>query len=80
MDHATVVVSGTKIADEICTRRSEVWLMIPQFRSLGVDIAGHPATGYQLRTVPDLLLPEILGPLIVFRTATNASLSHRKAG
>ena len=25
MDHATVVVSGTKIADEIGTSRSEVW-------------------------------------------------------
>lgn len=33
-------------------------------RSLGVDVAGHPATGYQLRAVPDLLLPEILEPLL----------------
>jgi BirA family biotin operon repressor/biotin-[acetyl-CoA-carboxylase] ligase len=31
---------------------------------LGVDVAGHPATGYQLRSVPDLLLPEILRPLL----------------
>jgi BirA family biotin operon repressor/biotin-[acetyl-CoA-carboxylase] ligase len=29
-----------------------------------VDVAGHPATGYQLRSVPDLLLPEILRPLL----------------
>jgi BirA family biotin operon repressor/biotin-[acetyl-CoA-carboxylase] ligase len=29
-----------------------------------VDVAGHPATGYQLRSVPDLLLPEILQRLI----------------
>jgi len=27
-------------------------------------VAGHPATGYQLRSVPDLLLPEILRPLL----------------
>jgi len=27
-------------------------------------VAGHPATGYQLKSVPDLLLPEILGPLL----------------
>ena len=32
--------------------------------ALGVDVAGHPATGYQLRSVPDLLLPEILNPLL----------------
>ncbi|MGO9404227.1 MAG: biotin--[acetyl-CoA-carboxylase] ligase [Terriglobales bacterium] len=62
MDHAIVVVSGTKIAEEIGTSRSEVWRMIQQLRGLGVDVAGHPATGYQLRAVPDLLLPEMLAP------------------
>lgn len=60
MDHATVVVSGTKIAEEIGITRSEVWRLIQQLRSLNVDIPGHPATGYQLRTVPDLLLPDFL--------------------
>src|SRR5256885_11015341 len=55
--HATVVASGTKIAEEIGTSRSEVWRLIQQLRGLGVDVAGHPATGYQLRAVPDLLLP-----------------------
>lgn len=60
MEHATVVVSGTKIAQEISSSRSEVWRLIQQLRGLGVDVAGHPATGYQLRSVPDLLLPEIL--------------------
>lgn len=64
MDHATVVVSGTKIADEIGTSRSEVWRLIQQLRALGVDVEGHPATGYQLRAVPDLLLPDILAPLV----------------
>lgn len=63
MEHATLVVSGTKIAQEISSSRSEVWRLIQQLRGLGVDIAGHPATGYQLRSVPDLLLPEILQPL-----------------
>ena len=63
-DHATVVVSGTKIADEIGSSRSEVWRLIQQLRGLGVDVAGHPATGYQLRAVPDLLLPNILQPLV----------------
>jgi BirA family biotin operon repressor/biotin-[acetyl-CoA-carboxylase] ligase len=64
MNHATVVASGTKIGDEIGSSRSVVWRLIQQLRGLGVDIAGHPATGYQLRAVPDLLLPEILAPLV----------------
>ena len=57
MENATVVVSGTKIADEIGTGRSEVWRLVQQLRSLGVEIAGHPATGYQLKAVPDLFCP-----------------------
>lgn len=64
IEHATVVVSGTKIAQEISSTRSEVWRLIQQLRSLGVDIAGHPATGYQLKSVPDLLLCEILTPML----------------
>lgn len=64
MEHATVVVSGTKIAQEISSNRSEVWRLIQQLRGLGVDVAGHPATGYQLRSVPDLLLPEFLRPAL----------------
>ncbi len=63
-DHAMVVMSGTKLASEIGTSRSEVWRVVQQLRALGVDIAGHPATGYQLRTVPDLLLPEVLGSAV----------------
>jgi BirA family biotin operon repressor/biotin-[acetyl-CoA-carboxylase] ligase len=60
--HATVVVSGTKIAEEIGTSRSEVWRLVQQLRDLGVDIAGHPSTGYSLKSMPDLLLPDMLGP------------------
>ncbi len=60
--NATVVVSGTKIADEIGISRSEVWRLVQQLRKLGVEIAGHPATGYQLRTIPDLILPEMIEP------------------
>ena len=64
MGNATVVASGTKIASEIGTSRSEVWRLIQQLRGLGVDVAGHPATGYRLRAVPDLLLPEMVAPLV----------------
>jgi len=62
--YATVMVSGTKIAAEIGISRSEVWRLVQQLRELGVEIAGRPATGYQLRAMPDLLLPEILAPLV----------------
>src|ERR1700758_3218391 len=63
-DHAMVAVSGTKIGEEIGTSRSEVWRLIQQLRTLGVAIDGHPATGYQLRAVPDLLLADVLAPAV----------------
>lgn len=79
MSHATVVVSGTKIAEEIGTSRSEVWRLIQQLRGLDVDVAGHPATGYQLRTVPDLLLPEMLMPSLkgtIFGMQSGRQIHH----
>lgn len=63
-DHATVVVSGTKIASEIGISRSELWRLVQQLRELGVNIGGHPATGYSLNSMPDLLLPDFLAPLL----------------
>jgi BirA family biotin operon repressor/biotin-[acetyl-CoA-carboxylase] ligase len=78
MSHATVAVSGTKIAEEIGTSRSEVWRLIQQLRALDVDVAGHLATGYQLRAVPDLLLPEMLAPSLkgtVFGGARASSMN-----
>jgi BirA family transcriptional regulator, biotin operon repressor / biotin---[acetyl-CoA-carboxylase] ligase len=79
MNNATVVVSGTKIAEEIGTSRSDIWRLVQQLRGLGVDIAGHPATGYQLRAVPDLLLPEMLAPSIkstIFGTRAPKQIHH----
>lgn len=64
MDHATMVVSGTKLASDLQITRSEVWRLIQQLRALGVEVEGHPATGYQLRAMPDLLLPGVLAPLV----------------
>ena len=75
MEHATVVVSGTKIAQEISSSRSEVWRLIQQLRGLGVDVAGQPASGYRLRSVPDLLLPEVLRSLLR-GTLFDAHLQH----
>jgi BirA family transcriptional regulator, biotin operon repressor / biotin---[acetyl-CoA-carboxylase] ligase len=62
--NATVVVSGTKIAEELHTTRSEVWRLVQELRRIGVEIAGHPATGYRLKSVPDLLLPDMVAPSV----------------
>jgi BirA family transcriptional regulator, biotin operon repressor / biotin---[acetyl-CoA-carboxylase] ligase len=86
MDNATVVVSGTKIADELGATRSEVWRLVQQLRANGVAITGHPSIGYQLDAMPDLLLPDILAPLLAgtifagqvhhyFRTGSTNSLA-----
>ncbi len=63
-DNATLVISGTRIAEELQTTRSEVWRAVQHLRELGVRIVGHPSSGYQLESVADLLLPEIVGPLV----------------
>lgn len=62
--HPTMVISGTKLAEEIGATRSDVWRLIEQLRTLGVEITGHAATGYQLAKVPDLPLPEVLEPAL----------------
>lgn len=63
-DNATIVISGERIAEELGTTRSEVWRAVQHLRELGVQITGHLATGYQLMAVPDLLLPDVLAPLV----------------
>jgi BirA family biotin operon repressor/biotin-[acetyl-CoA-carboxylase] ligase len=64
MNYSTTVISGTKLSQEIGSTRSEVWRLVQQLRTFGVEIAGHPSSGYQLTAVPDLLLPEMLQPLV----------------
>jgi len=64
MNNATVVVSGTKVAQEIKSNRAEVWRLVQKLRGYGVDVAGRPATGYQLRSMPDLMLPDLVDPMI----------------
>jgi BirA family transcriptional regulator, biotin operon repressor / biotin---[acetyl-CoA-carboxylase] ligase len=62
VQNATVVVPGPKIASEIGVSRSTVWDWIEKLRELGVEIKGHPATGYQLARLPDVLVPSLLRP------------------
>ena len=63
-EHATVVVSGTKMSAELGASRSAVWRMVQQLRGYGVNIEGHPTTGYALKQMPDFGSPEIIDPLI----------------
>ncbi|PYV53559.1 MAG: hypothetical protein DMG91_16745, partial [Acidobacteria bacterium] len=64
MNNATVIVSGTKLAQEIKSNRAEVWRLVQKLRAYAVDIAGRPATGYRLRSMPDLVLPDLIDPMI----------------
>lgn len=63
-EHATVVVSGTKMSAELGASRSAVWRMVQQLRGFGVNIEGHPTTGYALKQMPDFGVAEALNPLI----------------
>lgn len=58
--NATVVVPGPKIASEIGVTRQQVWAWIEKLRSLGVEITGVPAEGYQLAAIPDVLTASLL--------------------
>jgi BirA family biotin operon repressor/biotin-[acetyl-CoA-carboxylase] ligase len=63
-DHTMVMVSGTKVADDMGISRSEVWRLVHELRSLGVEVEGRPATGYRLIKMPDLLLPAVLARMV----------------
>src|SRR5690242_3661138 len=58
--NATVVLPGPKIASQIGVTRSTVWNYVGKLRALGVDIQGHTSSGYQLRTLPDILAPSLI--------------------
>jgi len=60
VENATVLVPGPKIASEIGVSRSTVWMWIEKLRALGVPIKGHPRGGYQLQTLPDILVPSLV--------------------
>jgi len=59
-ENATIVISGAKIAKEIGVSRQAVWRWIQTLRDLGVEVKGHPRTGYHIERTPDILLPQLL--------------------
>jgi BirA family biotin operon repressor/biotin-[acetyl-CoA-carboxylase] ligase len=59
-DHPTVVLSGTKMAEELGVPRSTLRSWIVRLRDLGVDLQGLPAEGYRLARLPELLTPRTI--------------------
>jgi BirA family transcriptional regulator, biotin operon repressor / biotin---[acetyl-CoA-carboxylase] ligase len=59
-ENSTIVISGAQIAREIGVSRQQVWRWVQKLRELGVRVKGHPATGYHIERVPDILAPQLL--------------------
>lgn len=59
-EHPMVVLSGAKIARQVGVSRTAVWRWVERLRALGVKIKGHPKSGYQLQTIPDILVPRVI--------------------
>jgi len=60
--NATVVVPGSKLADEIKVPLHTVYYWVHKLRELGVDVRGIRGNGYQLRKLPDILVPSLIYP------------------
>jgi len=52
-----IVVSGTRLAKHIGVSRHRVRHWVRRLRALGVDVQGHPRTGYHLQKAADVLIP-----------------------
>lgn len=61
-ENPTNVISGAKIASEIGVKRQTVWRWIEILRDSGVNVKGHPRSGYHIEHVPDILAPQLLLP------------------
>jgi len=55
-----IVVSGTRMAKQIGVSRHTVRHWVNKLRTLGVDVKGHPRTGYHLQKSADVLIPAVL--------------------
>ena len=60
VEHATVIVSGTKIAAELRVPHSTLGEWMERLREWGVEVRGFPGSGYQLVKVPDVLTPRAI--------------------
>ena len=60
VDHAMVVVSGTKTAAEIGVPHSTLQDWIDRLRAHGADIAGARGRGFVLKALPDILTQRVI--------------------
>ena len=60
VDHAMVVVSGTKAAAEIGVPHSTLQDWIDRLRAHGTDIAGARGRGFVLKALPDILTQRVI--------------------
>ena len=60
VEHATVVLSGTKIASELGVPHSTLGEWMERLRELGVEVRGFPGSGYQLVRLPDIPTPQAI--------------------
>ena len=59
-ENPTNVISGASIAKEIGVKRQTVWRWIETLREAGVNVKGHPRSGYHIERAPDVLAPQLL--------------------
>jgi BirA family transcriptional regulator, biotin operon repressor / biotin---[acetyl-CoA-carboxylase] ligase len=59
-ENPTNVISGASIAKEIGVKRQTVWSWIETLREAGVNVKGHPRSGYHIERAPDVLAPQLL--------------------
>lgn len=59
-ENSTNVISGANIAKEIGVKRQTVWRWIETLRESGVNVQGHPRSGYHIERAPDVLAPQLL--------------------
>lgn len=60
--HPGAYCAGPALAAQLHITRTGVWKHIRKLRAAGYTIETHPKAGYQLVTIPDLLLPEAIVP------------------
>ena len=60
VDHAMVVVSGTRAAEQLGIPHSTLTDWIDRLRELGVQIDGMPGRGLLLKAIPDVLTHEVI--------------------
>ena len=79
-ENSTIVISGAKIAQEIGVSRGTVWRWVQKLRALGVNVSGHPRTGYHIDRMPDILAPKLISRQLVEYTLLEAHLPFSESG